>query len=784
MSSQSRHPHDAHPASNGQGTGQRAENAEEDLEAKQPSSDREPGRRTPSRGGHDQIWSLYNAEAATWDNSLAVRLRENTEGLLIFAGLFSATVTAFLIESYKYLLPDSGDAAATYLLQISQQIASLGNMSAPGTPAQHLPFEPTPSTIRVNILWMLSLIVSLGCALCATLVQTWASRYARLIQSPATEYAQAQRRAYLFEGMNKSRLYDWVEFLPALLHISLFLFFAGLVEFLMPINDAVGRATLGIVLVIAAAYLLATLYNLVAWNSPFRTPLSSGFYWTFVGGAQVYKHCVAFALNVVATFFPCQQASHIGHTFRRKVDSTLHKIGRDWQHRSGRTIETHYMALRWLLLRTMNVDQMVRVLEGLEAYLTSGSSPDGVQVVLRLGLRTPSLPGLGVRIGRLLQSSTPNQPMTSPFGNGEQGCADLCTRILWYIFTNTTTSQRLGGPYWTVWASRHTLLALRRLCMSPTPVSDNSAVVARCASMVILHRALTDVAHKMDIGELEIHAPSAFRVPDIVWAVGNELMWRYKKELHEIEVIRLLLPYGFEAEMVSGPAPTQVRMSNAEHGSRRVQKILVTIGESPQFSQVTPGSKLLNEGCLIGLTELLLFTNNIPGVASSDDNLDHSHFLSKTLGGIALGWSGSGTSIGSQKAFVNAVGQVTSTFNAHPSPCVLISPRKTFVKDIIRYLRPVVGTLDAPECAVRANGYLDTLANYLNTLSTSVSPASPRSPPGDLALPPRRTLFGKMSLLSGRGTDAPLPDPYVGLGSRDEEDEAKDEAQVNILQDP
>ncbi|KAJ6527106.1 hypothetical protein B0H19DRAFT_1335116, partial [Mycena capillaripes] len=67
------------------------------------------------------------------------------EGMLIFVGLFSASLTAFVIESYKTLRPDSGDSAVQLLSQISQQLAAATNGSTfqlPATP------ESAPSPQR------------------------------------------------------------------------------------------------------------------------------------------------------------------------------------------------------------------------------------------------------------------------------------------------------------------------------------------------------------------------------------------------------------------------------------------------------------------------------------------------------------------------------------------------------------------------------------------------------------------------------------------------------------
>jgi hypothetical protein len=98
------------------------------------------------------------------------------------AGLFSTSVTAFIIESYKSLSAKSSDTTVDLLAQISQQLAAASN----GTHADALSppesFQPTPSAVRVNVFWFLSLVFSLTCALAATLVQQWARNYLQTVK--------------------------------------------------------------------------------------------------------------------------------------------------------------------------------------------------------------------------------------------------------------------------------------------------------------------------------------------------------------------------------------------------------------------------------------------------------------------------------------------------------------------------------------------------------------------------------------------------------------------------
>src|SRR5712671_1600447 len=95
-------------------------------------------------------------------------------------GLFSAVVSAFIIETYKMLLPDTGGATVALLTQLVAQSqpnssASLASSGIPSTVTQ--PFTPSRMAIRINILMFLSLFLSLTCALMSTLIQQWAREY-------------------------------------------------------------------------------------------------------------------------------------------------------------------------------------------------------------------------------------------------------------------------------------------------------------------------------------------------------------------------------------------------------------------------------------------------------------------------------------------------------------------------------------------------------------------------------------------------------------------------------
>ncbi|TDL19744.1 hypothetical protein BD410DRAFT_874078, partial [Rickenella mellea] len=122
-----------------------------------------------------KIWLPYLELAEKYDKDLVHNWRDDMDSLLIFAALFSASVTAFVIESYNSLVQDPGEVTISVLLQISQQIANGTHAVAAVRPS----FQPATIDVAINILWFLSLAFSLACALAAVLVRQWARQYLR-----------------------------------------------------------------------------------------------------------------------------------------------------------------------------------------------------------------------------------------------------------------------------------------------------------------------------------------------------------------------------------------------------------------------------------------------------------------------------------------------------------------------------------------------------------------------------------------------------------------------------
>ncbi|KAF8143200.1 hypothetical protein K438DRAFT_1634001, partial [Mycena galopus ATCC 62051] len=159
------------------------------------------------------MWAVYVTGAEKYDKALVESWKSNMEGILIFAGLFSAGLVAFLIESYKTLTPDSGDTTVLLLTRISDQLAAVANGTTFTIQPQSA-FTPQTSSLVCNVLWFISLGLSLTCALIATLVEQWAREFLHKADMRSAPVIRARVFSYLYYGLKRFQMHSVVEIIP------------------------------------------------------------------------------------------------------------------------------------------------------------------------------------------------------------------------------------------------------------------------------------------------------------------------------------------------------------------------------------------------------------------------------------------------------------------------------------------------------------------------------------------------------------------------------------------
>ncbi|KAG8934902.1 hypothetical protein FRC02_009024 [Tulasnella sp. 418] len=216
------------------------------------------------------FWKAYNDDADAQDAEIVESLGSDLDGLLIFAGLFSASNVAFIVEAYKELRKDNVDTTNDLLrIIIRNQI----DPSHPVTDNTTV-FEIEGRAVRVNALFFASLSCSLFTAFGAVLGKQWLNHYKREGKR-MTLAERGRERQKKFIGLEFWHLEQVVETLPTLLQLSLFLFLGALIDFLWPLNRTTASVIAALSIVTFGFYVITTTIAALYPSAPFQTRFSA-----------------------------------------------------------------------------------------------------------------------------------------------------------------------------------------------------------------------------------------------------------------------------------------------------------------------------------------------------------------------------------------------------------------------------------------------------------------------------------------------------------------------------
>ncbi|KAG6846081.1 hypothetical protein H0H87_006445 [Tephrocybe sp. NHM501043] len=247
-------------------------------------------------------------------------------------------------------------------------------------------FVPPTSTIVCNTLWFLSLSFSLVCALSATLVEQWARDYLQATESRHAPHERARICSYLYRGLEKFKMASLVEVIPMLLHVSLLLFFAGLVIFLQPVNTAISYIVLAVLVTCVMFYGLATILPIIQFDCPYHTPLSHVL-WKIMKFLRVLRRYDLQGQRVVVSG---------SMSAAREIEATQISAQRDWRDLS---------AMTWSLKNLRHESEFQSFLENIP-QVVAGHDYSAKLLLSRLLYHKDPSARLGHRIPRLLISCT------------------------------------------------------------------------------------------------------------------------------------------------------------------------------------------------------------------------------------------------------------------------------------------------------------------------------------------------------------------------------------------
>lgn len=127
----------------------------------------------------------------------------------------------------------------------------------------------------MNILMFLSLFLSMTSALVCALVKQWCREFKIHAYPRAPPHKRGRVRTYLFHGLERSQMKRFIYGVHVALHISVFLFFWAVSDFLYNVYRPVGNVARYCLLTSLAVYMAFSISPLISINSPYHTALTA-----------------------------------------------------------------------------------------------------------------------------------------------------------------------------------------------------------------------------------------------------------------------------------------------------------------------------------------------------------------------------------------------------------------------------------------------------------------------------------------------------------------------------
>ncbi|KAG8927235.1 hypothetical protein FRC00_002215 [Tulasnella sp. 408] len=198
----------------------------------------------PHEFGQDggKFYRCYDALAEEIDEDMTQGLKEQLDGMLIFAGLFAGVNSAFLALTIPLLSADPADDTNALLAQNNAILVQLlmgrndtipANLVLPSTE-----FSPSHDIYTINTLFSLSLAFAIISSFLAMLGRQWLVYYRKRGGGGSDTRRWTQLKRYL--GAQRWGLEPILDdVLPSLLQIGLIIFCASLLLYLRHLSPAI-----------------------------------------------------------------------------------------------------------------------------------------------------------------------------------------------------------------------------------------------------------------------------------------------------------------------------------------------------------------------------------------------------------------------------------------------------------------------------------------------------------------------------------------------------------------
>ncbi|KAI0333660.1 hypothetical protein GY45DRAFT_224355 [Cubamyces sp. BRFM 1775] len=330
----------------------------------------EDGNRTGIIEGNDVTndWEWCSKVVQEHSEQTIRRWQEEIDMLLVYAGLFSAIVTAFSAGSYPLLQPDQqGDILATL------QVISAHMQASPNTSVVVVsedtahrgrdgPFNAPTYAIWINSLWFSALVCTLSASSLAIMVRQWLRQYSSGLSGNSRTIARL--RQYRFDNLHRWRVPLIVTLLPVILQLALILFLVGLLIFLWSLHRVVAVITSSFITATFICIAATTILPAMKADCPYQSPQARCLFVTLRFLGQVASWPLVGAENAIRAtqryckrpFFACTMSRRLAYL---RYNLTRWNEVHDWELREDRAMRSivsdiDLSILWWSYLTTLN----------------------------------------------------------------------------------------------------------------------------------------------------------------------------------------------------------------------------------------------------------------------------------------------------------------------------------------------------------------------------------------------------------------------------------------------
>lgn len=248
------------------------------------------------------------------------------------AGLFSAILTAFVVQSYPMLQENTGQTTNQLLSTISSQMGSAASgqstaaTGAAGSSPANPPFIPSTSARWINSLFFLALVFSLSAALFGILAKQWLREYMHWNSTLGAARENVLIRQLRYEALGDWHVAATISSIPALLEVAMIMFFIGIVILLWTIDTVVAIVVTTSVAAFLGLVAAFTVLPVIFRRCPYKSPTA----WACFVLCHLVSATVAYTGRFAAAYV--QNLRH-GHWQLHNIKIRWPRRPRSWRQR-------------------------------------------------------------------------------------------------------------------------------------------------------------------------------------------------------------------------------------------------------------------------------------------------------------------------------------------------------------------------------------------------------------------------------------------------------------------